>query len=195
MEQTIASWLSAVGAPALFALLALGVVGLPIPDETLLALAGVLIGQGRLQPVPAALAAIGGAMTGITVSYGLGRFAGLPLLLRYGARVHVDTVLITRTERWFERAGKWMLTCGYFIPGVRHVTAVVAGASKLHVRTFMVFAYLGAVLWVSCFLTIGYVFGDEWTKLAADLHRHLLVVCVIAVVLAGGYAAIRRGRR
>ena len=195
MEQAVASWLSAFGAPALFALLALGVVGLPLPDETLLALAGVLMGRGRLHPAAATLAAIGGAMTGITLSYGLGRFAGLPLLLRYGSPLHVDTVLVTRVERWFEKAGKWLLTGGYFIPGVRHVTAIVAGASKLPVGTFMAFAYAGAVLWVSCFLTIGYVLGDEWRGLVGDLHRHLLIVGLMVVAVAGGYAAIRRGRR
>lgn len=195
MEQVIASWLSQFGSPALFLLLALGVVGLPLPDETLLALAGVLIGQGRLHPVTAAVAAIGGAMTGITISYGLGRFAGLPLLLRYGARLHVDTEVVTRVGTWFERAGKWLLTGGYFIPGVRHVTAIVAGASKLPVGTFMVFAYAGAVLWVSCFLTIGYVLGDQWRWLVADLHRHLLVAGLVVVAMAGGYTYLKARQR
>lgn len=195
MEQAVGAWLSAYGAPALFALLALGVLGLPVPDESLLALAGVLIGQGRLHPVTAAVAAVGGAMTGITLSYGLGRFGGLPLLLRYGSRLHVDTVLVTRVERWFEKAGKWLLTGGYFIPGVRHVTAIVAGASKLPVRTFMMFAYAGAVLWVSCFLTIGYVLGDDWRGLVAGLHRRLLVACLVVVAVAGGYTYVKVRRR
>ena len=194
VEQVIASWLSDFGAPALFALLALGVVGLPLPDDALLALAGVLIGQGRLHPVTAVAAAMGGAMTGITVSYGLGRFAGLPLLLRYGSRLHVDTAVVTRVGTWFDRAGKWLLTGGYFIPGVRHVTAIVAGASKLPVGTFMTFAYAGAVLWVSCFLTIGYVLGDEWRGLVADLHRHLLVASLVVAAMAGGYTYVKARR-
>ncbi|MEO8682086.1 MAG: VTT domain-containing protein, partial [Vicinamibacterales bacterium] len=105
-------------------------VGLPLPDEAVLALAGVLIGQGRLHPVTAAAAAIGGAVTGITLSYGLGRFAGLPLLRRYRSRLHVDMAVVARVGTWFDRAGKWLLTGGYFIPGVRHVTAIIAGAAK-----------------------------------------------------------------
>ena len=195
MEQAIASWLSAFGAPALFVLLAIGVVGLPLPDETLLALAGVLIGRGDLHPVTAAAAAIGGAMTGITLSYGLGRFAGLPLLLRYGSRLHVDTAVIARVGAWFDRAGKWLLVGGYFIPGVRHVAAIIAGASKLSVGTFMVFAYAGAALWASCFLTLGYVVGDRWRGLVADLHHHLLVACLMAVALTGGYMFLKARRR
>lgn len=194
MEHAVASWLSEFGAPALFVLLALGVVGLPLPDEALLALAGVLIGRGRLHPVAAAVAAIAGAMAGITASYGLGRFAGLPLLLRFGRRLHLSTAGVTRVKAWFERAGKWLLVGGYFIPGVRHVTALVAGASKLSVGTFMVYAYAGAALWASCFLTLGYVVGDRWRELAADLHRHLLIAGLVVTVVAGGYAYVKARR-
>ncbi len=176
-------------------LLALGVVGLPVPDETLLALAGVLIGRGRLHPVAAAVAAMGGAMTGITLSYGLGRFAGLPLLLRYGSRLHVNTAVVARVGAWYGRSGKWLLTVGYFIPGVRHVTAVVAGASGLPVATFMAFAYAGAAAWVLCFLTIGYVLGDQWRGLVTGLHRHLLAAGLIVAAIAGGYAYVRARRR
>jgi membrane protein DedA with SNARE-associated domain len=181
VEGTVTSWLSAFGAPALFALLALGVIGLPLPDEALLALAGVLIGQGRLHLVTAVMAAIGGTMTGITVSYSLGRFAGLPLLLRYGSRLRVDTAIMTRVGLWFERAGKWLLVGGYFIPGVRHITAIVAGASKLSARTFMLFAYAGAALWACCFLTLGYVVGDRWRGWVGNLHHHLLIACLVVV--------------
>lgn len=180
---------------ALFALLALGVVGLPIPDDALLALAGVLIGRGRLHPVTAAAAAIGGAMTGITLSYGLGRFAGLPLLIRYGSRLHVDTDLVSRVRAWFHRAGKWLLVGGYFIPGIRHFTAIVAGASKPSVGTFTVFAYAGATLWVCSFLTIGYLVGDHWSRLVADLHRHMLIAGLISVALVGGYIYLKARRR
>lgn len=195
MEHAITSWLSEFGAPALFVLLAIGVVGLPLPDETLLAVAGVLIGQGRLHPVRATAAAMLGAMTGITLSYGLGRFAGLRLLRRYGSRLHVDTAVMTRASAWFDRFGKWLLVGGYFIPGVRHVTAILAGASKLSLGTFMAFAYTGAALWVSCFLTLGYIVGDRWRGLVADLHCHLLVAGLVGLGLSAAYTFVKMRRR
>ena len=194
MEHTVALWLSEFGAPALFVLLALGVVGVPLPDETLLAFAGVLIGQGRMHPVTAAIAAIGGAMSGITLSYGLGRFAGLPLLLRYGSRLHVDADAVARVRAWYDRGGKWLLAGGYFIPGARHVTAILAGASKLSVGTFMAFAYVGAALWASCFLTIGYAVGDHWRRLLADIHRHLMIGGLIVGAILAGYVYMQARR-
>ena len=195
MEHAVISWLSAYGAPALFVLLALGVVGLPVPDETLLLLAGLLIRQGRLHPVNATAAALAGAMTGITLSYGLGRFAGFPLLERYGPRVHVDAAAIARVRAWYDRSGKWLLAGGYFIPGVRHLTAVVAGASKLPGATFVTFAYTGAAMWVCCFLVIGYVLGDQWRGLVANLYRHSLIAGLLAVVAAGGFVYWKFRRR
>ena len=50
---------------------------------------------------------------------------------------------------------------GYFIPGVRHFTAIVAGTSKLELHSFALFAYSGATLWVSTFVFLGYHFGPQ----------------------------------
>jgi len=183
MEQFAATWLTHYGAPALFVLLMLGVFGLPVPDETLLVFAGVLVGRGELRPVPVAAAAVSGAAIGITVSFVLGRSAGLPLLVRYGSVLHVTPAIVARVEQWFARIGKWLLAGGYFLPGVRHLTAVVAGASGLPPQTFAAFAYSGAVVWVSCFLLIGYTVGEEWRRLAADLHRQAAAVVGAAVLV------------
>jgi membrane protein DedA with SNARE-associated domain len=189
MEQIVTAWLAHYGAPALFFLLMLGVFGLPVPDETLLVFAGLLVSRGELSPVPTATAAVSGAMAGITVSFSLGRFAGFPLLRRYGPSVRVSHAMLDRVEHWFARIGKWLLAAGYFLPGVRHLTALVAGASGLPAWTFAAFAYSGALVWVSCFLVIGYTIGDEWRRLAADLHQQvataagLVVVIILAAIL------------
>ena len=50
------------GAPILFLMLVLGIVGLPIPDETLLTLSGWLIAKGKLPAVPIVIAAITGSV-------------------------------------------------------------------------------------------------------------------------------------
>jgi membrane protein DedA with SNARE-associated domain len=103
--------------------------------------------------------------------------------------VHVSAAMIARVEQWFSRVGKWLLMVGYFVPGVRHLTAFVAGASGLPARTFAAFAYTGALVWVSCFVLIGYTVGDEWPRIAGHLHRQITAVAgtalliVLAVVL------------
>lgn len=188
MEQTVAWWLAHFGPLGLFVLQMLGIFGLPIPDETVMVLAGVMVSRGQLRLAPTAAAAVTGAMTGITVSFIVGRFGGLPLLLRYGSKIHISRSALARAERWFASVGKWLLVVGYFIPGVRHVTAIVAGASNLPARTFLVFAYVGAALWVGCFLSLGYLLADEWRGLLADFYRYARVFVLIGIALVAIYA-------
>jgi membrane protein DedA with SNARE-associated domain len=88
--ETFTYWLSRYGYFGLFSLLMLGVVGVPIPEETLLTFSGVLVYRGHLELLPTLLAAFLGSCCGITVSYGLGRFFGLVLTTRFGRMLHVN---------------------------------------------------------------------------------------------------------
>ncbi|PYQ80334.1 MAG: hypothetical protein DMG03_23295, partial [Acidobacteria bacterium] len=121
VERELVAWLVRFGAPLLFFAQVFGIFGLPIPDELLLTIAGALIATGRLNLSSTVVAAIAGCLTGITLSYAVGRWVGLPLLrVRFRGRQDV----IERAQGWFQRFGGWLLTFGYFIPGVRHVTAI-----------------------------------------------------------------------
>ena len=129
----------------------------------------------------AALAAASiGSMCGITVSYGLGRSAGLFLVHRYGRWLRLTQSDLDRVRAWFERFGKWMLIMGYFLPGIRHLTAVIAGTSTMEYKRFAPFAYSGALIWSSTFIVLGYAFGEQWTYVLHKVERHLFF-CISAV--------------
>src|SRR5262245_31173217 len=146
-----------------------GIFGVPIPDELLLSFAGVLIFKGTLSATSAITASIAGCLSGITLSYILGRTAGTRLLrtLRRHDR-HID-----RVQSWFRRFGRWLLAFGYFVPGVRHVTAIIAGAARMDTWTFVRYAYPGGALWCGVFLLIGYYGGDQWQTLAGAARLHM----------------------
>lgn len=154
--QIFVGWLIEYGGPILFLMLVLGIVGLPIPDETLLTLSGWLIAKGQLNLVPTVIFAIAGSICGITISYWLGRNTGTWLLKRYGPRFKFTEKRIQHVHGWFERIGKWSLLVGYFVPLVRHLTGYVAGTLELPFREFAIFAYAGAVIWSLSFLSLGY---------------------------------------
>lgn len=192
MSDALLHWVSAYGPAAIFVLLLLGVFGLPVPDETLLTFAGVLIRAGHLRLVPTILAAIGGSACGITLSYLVGRTLGPGAVDRFGRWVHVTRADLARIERWFEHAGRWVLTFGYFIPGVRHFTAVVAGSSKLPGPVFARYAYSGAALWSLTFITLGWTVGPAWEPALAAVHRHTLTLVIVVVALVAAYAVVHR---
>ena len=184
-------WLMQFGCPLIVLLLAAGIVGLPVPDETLLVTVGVLIHAGRLPAGWAIASCIAGSVGGITLSYLLGRGPGWVVVREWGSRIPLARLTperIARVHTWFARYGKWALTFGYFVPGVRHFTALAAGASRLSFGQFALFAYAGATVWSVTFVTLGYLLGPvtraahaRWATASGAVH---------GVVLAGTIALI-----
>jgi membrane protein DedA with SNARE-associated domain len=198
VSPSILHWLDAHGPAAIFVLLFLGVFGLPVPDETLLTLTGVMVRDGHLHAASAGAAAIFGSMGGITLSYAIGRRFGLGVVDRFGAWLRITRADLARVEQWFERSGRFLLMFGYFIPGVRHLTALVAGSSCLPFGVFARYAYTGAMMWALTFITLGWYMGPAWEAALATAHRHLFVVAAVvagvaaAVALWRGWANTRR---
>lgn len=165
---------------ALFALLMLGIVGLPVPDETLLVFAGYLSFKQQLSFVPAVVAAFLGSACGISLSYGVGRMLCGVLAGPLARRLGIDDQKLLAVKAWYQRKGKYALVAGYFLPGLRHVTAFLAGSSRLPFPVFAGYAYTGGLIWSGTFLTLGYLLGDEWARLSDSIHHALLGVAVLA---------------
>src|SRR5580658_901586 len=183
MEQSILEWISQYGYFAVFFLLMLGIVGLPVPDETLLAFSGYLAFKGNLSLPLAFAAAWAGSTCGITISYYLGRTFGLKLIHRYGRYVRITEEHVMKAHAWFERVGHWGLTFGYFVPGVRHLTAYAAGMSEVAPRQFALFAYSGGFLWAASFLLLGYFLGERWKVVEGRIHQYAMWFTIAAVAL------------
>jgi membrane protein DedA with SNARE-associated domain len=187
VEQWLVEHLTRYGPPVLFLAQVLGIFGLPIPDELLMTLAGALVRRGTMHATATLAAAIGGSASGITLSYVLGRTVGSAALHRLA---HVPDDAFARTQRWFARFGHWLLTFGYFIPGVRHVTAIAAGAAPMSYAAFARAAYPGAVLWCLVFVGLGYWAGERGAALLALFHSHVrTTTALLAVVVAAGILA------
>jgi|SRR5690349_24297485 len=189
-------WIARYGYVGIFALLVLGIVGLPVPDETLLTFAGYLASKGDLAYAPALGAAWLGSACGITLSYGIGRLLGpkAVTLLHAISRLKADHV--ATAEQWIRRWGKYTLLVAYFIPGVRHVAAVIAGGARLPATTFAAYAYAGAFLWSATFLTLGYGLGQEWRRISPLLHAWLFWIGAAGLILlTAGLYMIARWKR
>lgn len=188
-------WIVRHGYGAIFLLLMLGIIGLPVPDETLLVFAGYLSSKGTLRLEPTVVTAFLGSACGISISYAIGRFLGLPALLKLGPLLHLRPEHLDQAHRWVERWGKYSLLFAYFIPGYRHLAAFVVGASLLEPTVFARFAYTGALVWASCFVGLGYVAGEEWQHLIPVLHNSLRMAMLVGLAVLGagvGWLLLRR---
>jgi membrane protein DedA with SNARE-associated domain len=186
-NEILSNWLIQYGSIALFLLLVSGIIILPVPEETLMIIAGVLMSKGSLNIPLTILAAYAGSICGISVSYLLGYTAGHYLISKYGSRIGISEKHLNQVHNWFERFGKWTLMIGYFIPGVRHFTGFVSGMSYLEFRQFALFAYSGAIIWVSTFLSVGYFSGNFlssiFENMEFDIDEKMVVFIIIAIVL------------
>ena len=179
------------GYAAIGILLALGIVGVPIPDETLLTLTGYLIFRGTLHPVPGYLSALLGSCCGITLSYAVGKYGGLRLLRRFGDRLSISDVHLRKGREWFGKHGRWALPVGYFIPGVRHVIAIIAGSTGLEYRRFAVLAYTGATIWTAVFIGAGAILGESWKRFPGQARTAAAIFAGVCVLLAAGTLIVR----
>lgn len=187
-EAAVLQWITDYGYGGIFFLLIFGIVGLPIPDECLLVLSGYLAFKEVLGIFPTLAIAAVGTAGGLTVSYALGRGSSDYMVRRYGRWLSIDDEKILRVQQWFQHLGCWVLIVGPFIPGVRNLMGYIAGASKLRMRTFMRFAYLGALISSSTFVAFGYFVGRHvnW-----NYSRIPLIAVAIAVPLTISGAPLR----
>jgi len=192
-------WGVSHGYLGLYVILALGMI-LPLPEDTTLLFAGYLVSRGQFELVPTWLAAYLGCMTGITISYTIGRTGGLMVVNRFGHHIGITPQRLERTTAWFHRVGKWSLLLGYFVPGVRHLAALVAGSSKVRFPVVMFFAGAGAMIWATMFLGLGCVLRDGWKRFGTGFNHDrpgifIGVVLIMAACLYWDWRWQRERRR
>lgn len=192
--DVVTVWITQYGYGAIFVLLMLGIVGLPVPDETLLTFAGYLVFKQKLTFLPTLLTAFLGSSCGISVSYACGRGLGA-YLMKVGPVLRLKPEHLSEAQSWFARRGKYVLFIGYFVPGIRHLTALVAGSSRLPLPLFALFAYSGALIWTSSFIGLGYLFGEEWAQLSDRLHRPLIMLASLVFLGLALYVLLWRRRQ
>lgn len=162
--------------------------GLPIPGETALVTAALLAGAGHLSlPLVIGVAALAAAL-GDNIGFWLGRRGGRRALTadRGPLRRHRQH-LLQRGERFFAAHGAKAVVIGRFVAGVRAVTAVVAGASGMPARRFLVANALGAIGWATTTALLVWWLGPAGAVIAL----------ASGWTLAGGGAAVAalRARR
>ncbi len=182
---------------ALFGLLAVGIVGIPIPDEILMTTVGSLTTiDGPLSFGKSLLASFAGTMVGMTVSYYLGNTVGKPFLYKYGKWVKLTPERLDLVESWFKKYGLWTVVFGYYIPGIRHFTCYWAGVSGVKLWRYLLFAGCGALIWCMTFLTLGHFIGVNAPKIMGVVHHYLGITgIIIAVVVIIGLIIYWRVRK
>ncbi|HEX8715285.1 MAG TPA: DedA family protein [Solirubrobacteraceae bacterium] len=181
------------GYPLLFLLVMAESGGVPIPGETALITAAVLASRGKLQIEWVIALAVAGAIIGDNIGYVIGRKGGRWLLERPG-RFHRQRLEVLRTgEPFFERHGPKAVYFGRFVLGLRVWASWLAGATRMHWRSFVVWNALGGVSWAAAIGLLAYFLGSSAGNAIETFGIYGLIAAVIAVV--GAFVLHRRAHR
>ena len=160
-----------------------------LPGDTLLVAMGLFIAGDKISIVPgstllnlavALVALTAAAFAGNVVGYEIGRRIGPPLYEHDGRILKRE--YFTKTEAFFEKHGRKALVIGRFVPFVRTYITVVAGATKMDRRKFIVWSLVGAVTWVASIMLLGYFVGASVPWLATNVDYLILGLLALSVI-------------
>jgi len=136
-------------------------LGLPLPSFPILLTAGALCGAGRMNFAAALFSCTGATVLADITWYELGRRKGIKIV-RLLCRISLEPdSCVRRTEGIFEKQGAKSLILAKFLPGLNAVATPLAGIFQMRPRKFLLFDMIGAVLWLSSYLGLGYFFTDQ----------------------------------
>jgi membrane protein DedA with SNARE-associated domain len=157
--QWIGGVLGSLGYVGLALLLVLENLFPPIPSEVVLPLAGFFVGRGTFAFWGALLAATVGSTAGALFLYGLGRWGGRALVLRYGGWLRVSEENLDRAEGCFARHGDLVVLGARVVPFARSVVSIPAGTSRMPLLRFTVLTAFGSAVWNTVLIGAGYALG------------------------------------
>ncbi|WP_438358034.1 DedA family protein [Brevibacillus dissolubilis] len=170
------------GYAALFFLLWLGIVGLPIPDELVVATGGFVASLGILDPYYAFLFDYLGVVSGLSIGYFLGRWIGPPIITRLMKKKKLAPYIHRSTEL-INKYGAFSLCISYALPVVRHVVPYIVAVGGMSYRKYALFSYTTGLVWTFAFYMVGYLFGQHMEKIIEMTRTYGFILLGVLVVL------------
>jgi membrane protein DedA with SNARE-associated domain len=168
-------------------------IGLVIPGETFLLLAGFLSWRGDLDLGIVMACAVTGAIVGDSIGYEIGRHLGRHL---YSSRLGqwVGRQRWDRARAYLRAKGGRAVFLGRFIAVLRALVPAVAGDARLPYGTFLKWNAAGGIIWGTLHVGVGYLAGPSYRAVEHTLGRASLAVLAV-VVLVATVLYLRRRRR
>ena len=188
--ETLGSWTYLlVGAMAFFETGAF--IGLVAPGETAMLLGGLVAGQGQIDVITMIAIAWAAAVAGDLTSFYLGRRLGRAFLVKHGPKVQITEPRLRHVEAFFDKHGGKAILIGRFVGLVRAIAPFLAGSSGMPLRRFVPYDIVGAGLWSSSFIVLGYVFWQSFSELVDYAKKGALALGTVIVLIVAIVWAVR----
>jgi membrane protein DedA with SNARE-associated domain len=160
---------------------------LPLPSEVVMPFAAYKAAQGELNAFIVIIAGTIGALSGSLINYTLAYYLGRPLVYRFaesklGRFFLLSKEKVIHAEEYFNRNGKTSTFIGRLVPGIRHLISIPAGLSKMSLRDFMLYTFIGAGIWNIILVIVGYFIYDMRDKIFPYLDDVFYILGGIFVI-------------
>ncbi len=174
--ESILAWvtatISAHGYAAITLLMAIESANIPVPSELIMPFGGFLVfsNPGMYSVLGMALAGAVGELIGSSTSYWLGARGGRPFVEKYGKYLLIHKRDIAKADGWFQKYGDWAAFIGRLLPIVRTFISFPAGISRVNFPRFVVFTFIGSMIWCTMLAYVGMRLGEHWESIRNYFH-------------------------
>lgn len=189
--MNIGQLIDSYGYLALFLLVMAESLGVPLPGETALIVAGTYAGTTHhLNPWLIFAVASAAAIIGDNIGFWIGDTGGYRLARRYGSKVRLDERKLKTARYLFDRHGAKVVFFGRFVSVLRTYAAFLAGASRMWWRKFLPANAAGGIVWAGIYTAVSYLAGSWLQQASGTIDWILGGVAVVAII--AGLLVVRR---
>ncbi|MCL4537084.1 MAG: bifunctional DedA family/phosphatase PAP2 family protein [Nitrospirae bacterium] len=170
-------------------------LGLLVPGESMVVIAGLLASRGVLELGDVIWVASLGAITGDTVGYFIGYRFGEGFFLKYGKYFFFKKEYLDEAKGFFDKHGGKTVFIGRFMAWLRAFAPVVAGISRMHYPRFLFFNLAGGIVWATIFSLLGYFVGNSWDIIKIYLGRIGIFGFICGVIIIYLYFLFTKKKR
>lgn len=176
---------------------------IPFPSEVVMIPAAYMAAEtGEMSFPIVILSGTVGALIGALINYALSYFLGRPIIYgfansRFGHMCLIDAEKVEQAEKYFDKHGAISTLIGRMIPAIRQLISIPAGLSKMNLVSFVTFTCIGAAIWNTILVGIGYGFHTTMPKQqlidVVAHYSHIIGITAIALVAAAFAYIIYKG--
>lgn len=152
-------------------------IGIFLPGDSLLFAAGLLAASGLFDPGLLALCVVAGAILGDSVGYWFGKEMGERFFHRQDS-FFFKHEYIERTQKFYNKYGARAVVLARFVPVVRTVAPITAGAGSMKYSKFLSYNLIGGLIWGAGMVYLGY-----WLGSALPNSEHYILPLSLGIIV------------
>ncbi|MFQ6020757.1 MAG: DedA family protein [Candidatus Aenigmatarchaeota archaeon] len=183
LSNIIIDFITSSGYLGIFIWMLLESANIPIPSEIIMPFSGYLVYLGKFSMIGIIFVGALGNLVGSIISYYIGLKEGRSFIEKYGKYFLLGHKHIKLSEKWFKRYGTETIFFSRLLPIVRTFISLPAGIGKMNIKKFIIYTFIGSLIWSAILGYLGFILGPEWNNLVIFFNEIDIILIIIFILL------------